>query len=649
LKQLYQKENVHIKPFEKVELEDNFYDVAISNVPFGNYGVFDKRYSKENFKIHDYFFAKALDKVKIGGVVAFITSKGTMDKMTSEVREYLAKRSDLLGAVRLPNNIFSNTSVTTDIIFLQKREEMQKDIPSWVNVKEYFTDVYMNQYFFEHPEMVVGEIKETTNQYGADLEVILKNGNLKDLLVKAINNLPQNIMIPKENIQIDTINEKILPAIEGVKNYSYYVMDNKIYYRENSIMVEKNYSNTIAERIKGLVVIRDVLRKLIDIQSQDVSDDIVNPYIEKLNKEYDKFVKKYGYLSDNANKKVFSDDSEYSLLTALEEYNDNTKQYDKRDIFYKRTIKPYKEITHTDTADEALIVSLNQVGKVDLKYISMLCDKDIEKVISELKGKIFRNPIKVKDLIVEDITKGWETAEEYLSGYVVDKLAEAEAFSKENSMYLENIRALKEVQPIKLEASDIVINLGATWIPEEYITQFAKEILKVKDSYYSRYNMEITYNKNLSKWIIENKNYNSNIENTQIYGTNRITGLELLEHTLNLKNVTITDIDPNDPEGKKRIVNKQETILARERQELLKEKFKTWIYEDIERRDVIVNIYNKKFNRIRVRKFDGSHLVLPNISSLINLLPHQKNAIARVVYSKDNTLLAHCVRSGENF
>ena len=641
---------MHINAFQKVELEDNFYDVAISNVPFGNHPVFDKRYNKENFKIHDYFFARALDKVRTNGIVAFITTKGTMDKMSSNVREYIAKRANLLGAIRLPTNSFANTEVTTDIIFLQKREQIREELPSWVKTEEYDEGININKYFIDHPEMVMGEFYKVSNQYGKfDFDVVNKDGNLNEMLEEAINKLPHDIF-KQEEISIENKEDKVIPAIEGVKDFSYTLVNDKIYYRENSVMREKSNDGIIAERIKGLIKVRETLSELIDKQCQDVEDYEIEPYTEKLNKVYDDFVKKYGYLSNNANKNAFGDDSEYPLLTALEEYNEETKEYKKRDIFYKRTIQPYKEVTHTETADEALIASLNQIGKVDIKYISNLCNKDIETVIADLKGKIYRNPIKVKNIIPDDITKGWETAEEYLSGYVVDKLAQAEAFAKENEMYLENVRALKEIQPVKLEASDIEINLGATWIPSEYITQFAKETLKIQDSYYSsRYDFEISYNKRLSKWLVENKTYNSNIENTQIYGTKRVSGIDLLEDTLNLKNTTIYDPDPKDPEGKKRIVNKKETILAREKQEALKERFKNWIFEDSERRDVVVNLYNKQFNRIKLREYDGSYLALPNMSNLITLKQHQKNAIARILYSKDNTLLAHCVGAGKTF
>ena len=581
----------------------------------------------------------------MGGVVAFITTKGTMDKMSSDVREYLAKRANLLGAIRLPTNSFANTEVTTDIIFLQKREQMREELPSWVKTEEYDAGVNINKYFIDHPEMVMGEFHKVSTQFGKfDFDVVNKNGNLNEMLEEAINKLPHDIFKQEER-NIESKTEKVIPAIEGVKDFSYTLVNDKIYYRENAVMREKSNDGIIAERVKGLIKVRETLGELIDKQCQNVEDYEIEPYTEKLNKVYDDFVKKYGYLSNNANKNAFGDDSEYPLLTALEEYN----EYTKRDIFYKRTIQPYKEITHTETAEEALIASLNQIGKVDIKYISNLCNKDIETVIKDLKGKIFRNPMKVKDIIPDDITKGWETAEEYLSGYVVDKLAQARFYAEENEMYLDNVMALQEVQPVKLEASDIEINLGATWIPEEYITQFAKETLKIQDSYYSRYDLEISYNKKLSKWFVENKTYNSNIENTQIYGTKRITGIDLLEDTLNLKNTTIYDPDPKDPEGKKRIVNKKETILAREKQEALKERFKNWIFEDSERRDVVVNLYNKQFNRIKLREYDGSHLALPNMSNIITLKPHQKNAIARILYSKGNTLLAHCVGAGKTF
>ena len=651
LKQLYQKERVYNQGYEQTDLQDNFYDVAISNVPFGNYGVFDRNYNKENFKIHDYFFAKSLDKVRSKGVVAFITSRGTMDKMSKDVREYIAKRADLLGAIRLPSSAFkkiANTDVTTDIIFLQKREEVREELPNWVNSVEYFNDVYMNQYFIDNPEMIMGELKETTNQYGADLEVKLDINELPDKLENAINLLPENVIPESEPLLEIEENTSSIPAIEGVKDYSYTIYNDKIYYRMNSTMQEVSSDGVKAERIRGLIKLRDILDQCIETQCKDVPDEEIIPYRVELNKTYDEFVKKYGNINSVGNKNAFADDSEYSLLTALEIYNDETKTYSKADIFSKRTIKPYKEIEHTDTAEESLMVSLNQLGYVDLKYMSKLCDKDVETIVQDLKGKIYRNPLKAQALGAEDISNGWETAEEYLSGYVIDKLAQAEHFAEDNDMYFENVKALKEVQPVKLEANEIEIKLGATWIPTEYIEQFMIEKFKVKtSSYYGRYDMEVRYNTKLGKWLIENKNYSNNVESTEMFGTKRVNAIDILEDTLNLKNMTIYDPDPED--SNRRIVNKKETILVREKQELLKEEFNKWIYDNAERRNSLVNLYNKKFNRIRLRTYDGSNLILPNMSSTIKLLPHQKNAIARILYSKDNTLLAHCVGAGKTF
>lgn len=651
LKQLYQKEQVYIQEYEKTELQDDFYDVAISNVPFGNYGVYDNRYKKENFKIHDYFFAKSLDKVRAGGIIAFITTKGTLDKITPNVREYIAKRAKLLGAIRLPTNAFrtvANTDVTTDIIFLQKSDKELENRPSWVDVAKVFDDVYINTYFKSHPEMIIGEIKETTNQYGKELEIKLReNDNLEEMLTEAINKLPSNIYqeIERENTTVD----EYIIAPNNVKNNSYTVFEDKLYYRENSLMKLVDKKPLTQERIKGMIKVRDILDQLIDIQCKNVSDEEIKPFQERLNKEYDDFVKKYGTINSSANKLAFEEDNECQLICALENVNEETKEVTKTDIFYKRTIEPNKKIENIETSDEALIVSLNQKGKVDLDFMSKISNKDIETLIEDLKGKIFRNPIVAEEYTDDRIEMGWETAEEYLSGYVVEKLAIAEAKSKDNHMYLENVRALREVQPVKLEASDIEVKLGATWIPTHYIEQFAREKFKIQESYYSKYDMYIKYNTYLSKWIIENKPYTNNIEVNEIFGTKKINALDLLEDTLNLKNTTIYDKDPNDPYGERRIVNKKETILAREKQDTIKEEFANWIYEDIDRRNNLVDIYNRKFNKIKLREYDGSNLFLPNMNKTITLRPHQKDAIARILYSKDNTLLAHCVGAGKTY
>lgn len=647
LKQLYQKEQVYIQGYEKTELQDNFYDVAISNVPFGNYGVSDRRYNRENFKIHDYFFAKSLDKVKNGGIIAFVTSKGTLDKITPNVREYIAKRAKLLGAIRLPTNAFrvvANTDVTTDIIFLQKSDKELENRPSWVDVAKIFDDVYINTYFRSHPEMVMGEFVETTNQFGKDVDVKLDAGaNLNEMLTEAINKLPLNVYknIEKEE---NNISEYVI-APNDTKPNSYVVMNNNLYYRELSTMRLVNKKSLTQERIRGMIKIRDVLDKLIEIQGKSVADDDIKPLQEQLNKEYDNFVKKYGIINNSANKSAFEEDCEYPLLSALENINEETKEATKTDIFYKRTIEPKKEIEKVETSNEALIASLNQKGKVDLDYMERISNKNYDTLIEELKGKIYRNPL------VEDsrIQKGWETSEEYLSGDVVEKLAIAEAKENENDMYIENVMALRKVQPARLEASDIEVRLGATWIPTYYIEEFARQKFKIDELEYRRNDMTIKYNAYLSKWIIENKPYMTNIEMNEIFGTKRINAIDLLEDTLNLKNTTIYDPDPTDPEEKRRIVNKKETMLAREKQEAIKESFSGWIYDDIERRNNLVDIYNRKFNRIKLREYDGSNLFLPNMNNTIKLRPHQKNAIARILYSKDNSLLAHCVGAGKTF
>lgn len=647
LKQLYQKEQVYIQGYEKTELQDNFYDVAISNVPFGNYGVSDRRYNRENFKIHDYFFAKSLDKVKNGGIIAFVTSKGTLDKITPNVRGYIAKRAKLLGAIRLPTNAFrvvANTDVTTDIIFLQKSDKELENRPSWVDVAKIFDDVYINTYFRSHPEMVMGEFVETTNQFGKDVDVKLDAGaNLDEMLTEAINKLPLNVYknIEKEE---NNISEYVI-APNDTKPNSYVVMNNNLYYRELSTMRLVNKKYLTQERIRGMIKIRDVLDKLIEIQGKSVADDDIKPLQEQLNKEYDNFVKKYGIINNSANKSAFEEDCEYPLLSALENINEETKEATKTDIFYKRTIEPKKEIEKVETSNEALIASLNQKGKVDLDYMERISNKNYDTLIEELKGKIYRNPL------VEDsrIQKGWETSEEYLSGDVVEKLAIAEAKENENDMYIENVMALRKVQPARLEASDIEVRLGATWIPTYYIEEFARQKFKIDELEYRRNDMTIKYNAYLSKWIIENKPYMTNIEMNEIFGTKRINAIDLLEDTLNLKNTTIYDPDPTDPEEKRRIVNKKETMLAREKQEAIKESFSGWIYDDIERRNNLVDIYNRKFNRIKLREYDGSNLFLPNMNNTIKLRPHQKNAIARILYSKDNSLLAHCVGAGKTF
>ena len=463
LKQLYQKEQVYIQGYENTDLQDNFYDVAISNVPFGNIGISDKRYNKENLRIHDYFIAKSIDKLRSGGIIAFITTSNTMDKANPSAREYIAKRAKLLGAIRLPTNAFrtvANTDVTTDIIFLQKRDIILEDErPSWVDVAQVTDDIYINSYFKDNPDMVMGEFKEATNQFNKKIYDVIydkETHNLKDMLQNAINKLPENVYQEIERNE-NEIDEYIL-APNDIKNNSYAVINDKLYYKENSLMKLVDKKALTKERILGMIKIRDTLDKLIEIQGKDVSDEEIKPYQQKLNEEYDEFYKKYGAISSSANKSAFEEDVEYQLICALENVNEETKEVTKTDIFYKRTIEPSKVIDSVETSDEALIVSLNQRGFIDFNLMSNLCNKDYQTLIEELNGKIYRNPL-VEEKGIDRIDVGWETSEEYLSGDVVEKLAIAEAKAKENNMYLQNVRALREVQPVPLKASDIEVKL----------------------------------------------------------------------------------------------------------------------------------------------------------------------------------------------
>lgn len=463
LRQLYQKEQVYIQGYEKADLPDNFYDIVISNVPFGNIGIFDKKYNKENFKIHDYFFAKSIDKVRTGGIIAFITTSNTMDKINPTAREYIAKRAKLLGAIRLPTNAFrtvANTDVTTDIIFLQKREQILEDErPSWVDIAKMTDEIYINTYFKTHPDMVMGNFKEDTNRFNKKIYNVVYDKdkqNLQDMLAEAINKLPENVYTELKQKK-SNIDDYII-APNDIKDNSYAVIDDKLYYKEHSVMKLVDKRPLIIERIIGMVKIRDVLDKLISVQSKEISNEEIKPYQAKLNQVYDQFVKKYGIINSSANKLAFEDDSEYQLICALENIDEETKKASKTDIFYKRTIEPNKMVEKVETSDEALIVSLNQKGYVDLNYMAEISNKDSETLIEELEGKIYRNPL-VEEKDINEIEVGWETAEEYLSGDVVEKLAIAEAKCNDNEMYLKNVRALKNVQPIPLQASDIEVKL----------------------------------------------------------------------------------------------------------------------------------------------------------------------------------------------
>ena len=621
LKQLYQKADIHIKGFEDANIPDNYYDIAISNVPFGNYSVYDPVNNKQNFLIHDYFFSRALDKVREGGIVAFITSKGTMDKKDSTVRKVLSEKADFIGAIRLPTSAFKktgHTEVTTDIIFLRKKDGTQFILDDWIDTEKYEDEkeLDINKYFMKYPQLVLGKLNITTNQYGKELEVKEKiYSNLKDDLNRAIKTVcPANIYKELEKpIELNKNTINTIPADYDVKNYTFTVINNKIYQRVDDVMVEQKQEGVTAERIKGMIQIRDTLKQLIDVQLLNNNDSEMIVFQAKLNKLYDNYVAKYGYLTSRGNKLAFEDDIDYPLLTALEDIDEETKEIKKSGIFFTRTISPYKEITEVETSKEALMVSLSQKGKIDIEYMMNLCDKDYDTLISELKGTIFRNPIKINELNKNDRYAGWETADEYLSGNVREKLKIAKAYSENDEQYLINVQYLKENQPAELSAEDIEVRLGATWIPPEIIKDFIKDTFKYHDdSRFSNGNLRINYSRELSRWYIENKPYISNVETSEIFGTKRMNGYDILESSLNLKYVTIYDTKYDKEKGEDvSVVNQEQTVLARQKQEKLKEEFKNWIFLDPERRNILVKKYNETFNCIVDRKYDGSFLTFP--------------------------------------
>ena len=654
-KQLFQKANIEIKGFEETKFDDNFFDVVIGNVPFGDYKLYDPKYNKNNFQIHDYFFAKSLDKVRPGGIIAFITSKGTLDKANNSVRKYISERAELIGAIRLPNTAFknANTEVTTDIIFLQKKEKISLEEPNWIYTGLTRDNVPVNQYFIDNPEMMLGKMIFDTKMFGEDSKYTTlintdENFDLETSLNNAIQKLHAKINAhTKENI---ISNEDIIPADPSVKNFTYTFINNELYYRENSSMRKIEESQNNKERIKGLDNIRKITRELINIQYEGCTLEELKDKQQELNNEYDKFVKQYGYINSKNNKKVFRDDDDYSLISSLEVVKADNSII-KADIFSKQTIKPVKAIVTTDTANEALIVSLNETGKVNLDLIQQLYNKPFEEIISELKGTIYLNPLKYDK---ENLKVGWETADEYLSGNVREKLRIAEVYAKDNEMFKTNVEGLKGIQPKDLEASEIDFKLGTTWIETKDIENFIYEILDtpryLRNSYLnygSSGEIKIHYNDYNCSWAIENKGADNSIAATETYGTKRINAYYILEDSLNLKSVTVKD-RIEDGDKVKYIVNQQETMLAREKQIQIKEEFKNWLFKEPDRRKKYVDYYNEHFNNLRLREYDGSTLNLQGMSSEIKLRPHQLNAIARVVYG-GNTLLAHCVGAGKSF
>lgn len=644
--QLYQKYSIAVKGYEDVNLPDSFFDAVIGNVPFGNFKVLDKRYDKNNFLIHDYFFAKTLDKVRPGGVVAFITSKGTMDKDNVSVRKYIAQRADLLGAIRLPDNTFKSnagTEVTADIIFLQKRDSITDIEPEWVytDFYSYDPDTKINNYFVDHPEMVLGDLVVDTTQFGYDLKCkAMESGSLEEQLNDAIQNIYAEIK-DYEIEELDDEEDLSIPATPDVKNFSYTLVDGQVYYRENSKMFPQELAVTTLNRVKGMIEIRDCTRLLIEMQMEDYPDYEIKEQQAKLNIIYDSFNKKYGLINSRANSSAFSNDNSYFLLCSLEILDENRELLKKADIFSKRTIRPQQKITSVDNSNEALIVSLKEKALIDFDFMRTISGKDVDELIKDLKGSIFRVP-------EYGNPNNWVTADEYLSGNVREKLKIAEQFANDDSDFEINVQALKEVQPIDLEPSEISIRLGATWIPEDIIKDFVIELLD--PSSYARYNIKVHYSQYTSNWNIEGKSYDSNnVRSYNTYGTGRANAYKIIEDSLNLRDTRIFDYYDDPETGKRKSeLNKKETAIAQAKQEQIKQAFAEWIWNDPERRNRLKDIYNERFNAIRTREFDGSNITFNGINPEITLREHQTNAIARIIFG-GNTLLAHEVGAGKTF
>ena len=642
-KQLYQKNKIAVQGFEETSYPDSFFDCVIGNVPFGAYQVSDRRYDRHHFMIHDYFIAKSLDLVRPGGVVAVVTSSGTMDKQNPAVRQYIANRAELLGAIRLPNNAFqrnANTSVVSDILFFQKRDRASIEEPEWLNLKEIPEGYSVNAYFAEHPEMVLGDFTTESTQYGKqEVTVKPKEGiTLEEQLKEAIRNIHGTITeleLSDTELEEDVVS---IPADPDVKNFSFTVVNEEVYYRENSVMNCMELPAMTAERVKGMVKIRDVTNELIQCQMEEGSDEQITKLQGKLNEEYDTFTAKYGLISSNANKRAFSQDSSYCLLTSLEFLDDKGELKWKADIFTKRTIRRAETVTSVDTASEALAVSIGERAGVDLSYMAQLSGKTEEELTEELAGVIFKNPIGEK----------WEPSDEYLSGNVREKLQIAKQFAEAHSEYQVNVQYLEQVQPKDLDASEIEARLGATWISEDYITRFMAETFHTP-RYYVGSKVKVQYAEVTGQWNVMGKNVDSygNALVTSTYGTQRANAYRLLEDALNLRDTKIYDT-VQDAEGEHRELNRKETMLAQQKQELIKEEFKEWIFKDLHRREDLCKIYNERFNSIRPREYDGSHIQFVGMNPEITLMPHQKNAVAHVLYG-NNTLLAHCVGAGKTF
>ena len=642
-KQLYQKNNISVQGFETAQYPDSFFDCVIGNVPFGAYKVADRRYDRHNFMIHDYFIAKSLDLVRPGGVVAVVTSSGTMDKQSSNVRQYIANRADLLGAIRLPNNAFqrnAGTSVVADILFFQKRDRASLEQPDWVELGTTPEGYTVNSYFAEHPEMVLGEFTTESTQYGKQETTVkpIAGAVLSEQLKEAVKHIQGTIT--EMDLEDSELEETVtsIPADPSVKNFSFANVDGKVYYRENSVMNRMELPAMTTERVLGMIELRDLTQELLQCQMEDGSDAEVAVLQQKLNTQYDRFTAQYGLISSNANRRAFSQDSSYCLLSSLELVDEEGKLKRKADIFTKRTIRKAVPVTSVDTASEALAVSIGERAKVDVPFMAELSGKTESEVTEELAGVIFKNPL----------TDQWEASDEYLSGNVREKLEIAKQFAENHPEYEINVQALTRVQPKDLEASEIEVRLGATWVDPAYITEFMGELFHTPKHFLGN-QIDVKYAKINGQWNISGKSADSygNSLVTATYGTQRANAYRLLEDALNLKDTKIFDTVVED--GKeKRVLNKKETMIAQQKQEMIKEAFKEWIFRDIDRREDLCRKYNDLFNSVRPREYDGSHIQFVGMTPEITLMPHQKNAVAHILYG-NNTLLAHCVGAGKTF
>ena len=643
-KQLYQKNRIAVQGFEETSYPDSFFDCVIGNVPFGAYQVSDRKYDRYHFMIHDYFIAKSLDMVRPGGVVAVVTSSGTMDKQNPEVRQYFANRADLLGAIRLPNNAFqrnANTSVVADILFFQKRDRAAITEPDWVQLKTTPEGYTVNSYFADHPEMVLGDFTTESTQYGKqEVTVKAKEGaDLAEQLKEAVQHIQGTIT--EQEISDTELEEQVvsIPADPGIKNFSFALVGEDIYYRENSVMNKMELPVVTGERVRGMVAIRDATNRLLERQLEECSDEEVASLQAELNRVYDSFTAKYGLLSSNANKRAFSMDSSYCLLTSLEFLDEKGELKRKADIFTKRTIRRAEPVTSVDTASEALAVSIGEKAKVDIPYMMQLTGETEEEVTEELTGVIFKNPL----------TDKWEPSDEYLSGNVREKLNIARNFAENHPEYMVNVQALERVQPKDLDASEIEARLGATWISPEYITEFMAETFHTPRQHINYERIKVQYAEVTGQWNVKGKNVDSsnNPLSTATYGTQRANAYRLLEDALNLRDTKIYDTI-HDADGEHRVLNRKETTLAQQKQELIREEFKEWIFKDMSRRETLCKIYNERFNSVRPREYDGSHIQFVGMNPEIKLMEHQKNAVAHILYG-NNTLLAHCVGAGKTF